>query len=100
MESYCLYYQGNRAKFVVSPHVCPTIASPLQIHCRLGHPSLENLKLLVPYLHLIPTIGCESYLGKHHCFALASQVNNCELNSFMLVYSDVWGPIHVSLKLR
>lgn len=29
---------------------CQSVASPLQIHCRLGHPSLESLKKIIPSL--------------------------------------------------
>lgn len=34
-----------------SPKACSVAVSPLQIHCRLGHPSLDKLKKLVPSLN-------------------------------------------------
>ena len=34
---------------------CTSIPSSIDIHCRLGHPSLANLKMLVPHLSVRPT---------------------------------------------
>ena len=40
---------------------------PLQHHCHLGHPSLKNLKSLVPSCRQIESLLCETcQLGKHH----------------------------------
>ncbi|GAU44158.1 hypothetical protein TSUD_399800 [Trifolium subterraneum] len=54
-ESHGLYY--------LNPHlstVCGVSASPDIIHCRLGHPSLDKLKVLVPQLSHLKTLDCES----------------------------------------
>jgi len=43
-------------------------SSAFEYHCRLGHPFLHVLKLLVPSLGQISFLECEScQLGKHHC---------------------------------
>lgn len=39
-------------------------------------------------------------MGKDHCVSFAFQVNKQASAPFMLVHFDVWGPIHVTSKLR
>ena len=47
---------------------------PLQHHCHLGHPSLKNLKPLVPSCHQIESLQCQArQLGKHHRMPFASR---------------------------
>ena len=53
-ESDSLYYFD--ALPTSTPTACPATVSPHQIHCRLGHPSLHNLKLLVPSLSHLSTL--------------------------------------------
>ena len=66
-ESNGLYYLDGSPVPTPSPTACPAKVSPHQIHCRLGHPSLANLKFLVPSLSYLQFLECEScQLGKHH----------------------------------
>ena len=66
--------------------------SPLQHHRRLGHPSLKNLKLLVPSCHQIKSLQCEAcQLGKHHRVPFVSRRESRVSNLFHLVHFDIWG---------
>ena len=97
-ESDGLYYFDGAP--TSTPTACPATVSPHQIHCRLGHPSLANLKLLVPSLSNLSTLECEScQLGKHHRVQFAPRVNKRVSSPFELVHSDVWGP-HRILSVR
>ncbi|KAL9225388.1 hypothetical protein vseg_001321 [Gypsophila vaccaria] len=63
------------------------------LHSRLGHPSLDKLKLVhASVLKGISTLTCESCIfAKHHQHPFsrsASYSSNC----FDLVHMDVWGP--------
>ena len=89
-----VYYFDNLPASSTSPTACPAATvSPHQIHCRLGHPSLANLKLLVPSLSYLSSLECEScQLGKHHRVQFAPRVNKRVSRPFQLVHSDVWGP--------
>lgn len=79
---------------------CSGVVSPLQIHCRLGHPSLASLKKLVPSLHHLESLNCEScQFGKHHHVSYPPRVNKRSAHHFDLVHSDVWGPCPVDSKL-
>lgn len=53
----------------LSPHVtCASIASQDLTHQHLDHPSLSNLRLLVPIFSKLSSFECQSYqLGKHTC---------------------------------
>lgn len=76
-----------------------TTASSLLVHCWLGHPSLSNLKKMIPSLSRVSSLECEScQLGKHSHSSLPSRVNNCVSSPFSIVHSDVWGHSHVSSK--
>ena len=67
----------------------------LQHHCRLGHPSLQNLKSLVLSCRQIESLQCEEcQLGKHHRVPFASRRESHVFSPFHLVYSDIWGPIN------
>jgi len=79
---------------------CISTVSALESHCRLGHPSLPVLKLLVPSLGSLSSLDCEScQLGKHHRVSYPSRVNNRVGQLFDLVHSDVWGPCPIVSKL-
>ena len=74
---------------------------PLQRHCRLGHPSLQNLKSLIPSYRQIEYLQCEAcQLGKHHRVPFASRHESCVSSPFHLVHSDIWGPINTPSLLR
>ena len=76
-----------------------TTASPLQVHCRLGHPPLPNLKKLVPSLSRISSLECESYqFGKHSRSSFPSRVSKRANFPFSVVHLNVWGPSRVSCK--
>jgi len=56
-------------------------------HWRLGHPSLQKIRSIIPVESSISSLGCESYeLGKHHCGIFPSRVNSRSSFSFELVY--------------
>ena len=42
------------------PIACSGIVNPLEVHCRLGHPSLSMLKKLFPQFSSLPSLNCES----------------------------------------
>lgn len=95
-ESNGLYY----LKECASSTACSISISPLQIHCRLGHPSLEKLKILIPSLSHVSSLECESYqLGKHHHVHFPTRVNGRASAPFLLVHSNIWGPSCVASKL-
>ena len=67
--------------------------SPHQWHCRLGHPSLQTLKLVFPSFKSMSTLECEAcQLGKHHRVSFPLRQNNRRATPFELVHSDVLGP--------
>lgn len=85
-ESQGLYYLHP-----TSPHINATTATPLQIHCRLGHPSVSNLQLMVPSLGYVLHILCEScQLGKYSRTQFSSRINKRVSAPFELVHSDIW----------
>ena len=73
-------------------HAGSAVESPLLIHARLGHPSLQKLQQLVPSLSQLSNLSCEScQLGKHVRSSFPSRLNNRALSPFSLIHSDVWG---------
>ncbi len=95
-ESNGMYYFDGLQSSVA----CPVSASPLLIHSRLDHPSLENLKKLVPNLNSTSTLECEScQLGKHHRALYLSRVNKRVDKPFSLIHTDSWGPSRTKSKL-
>ncbi|KAJ9561432.1 hypothetical protein OSB04_006592 [Centaurea solstitialis] len=80
---------------------CSNSSSPLEVHCRLGHPSLHNLKKLCPEFSSLPSLQCEScQFSKHQRIHLSPRVSNKRASSpFELVHSDVWGPCPITSKL-
>ncbi|XP_058219066.1 uncharacterized protein LOC131329730 [Rhododendron vialii] len=70
--------------------------SPYQQHCRLGHPSLQNLKRLVPSFSHVKDLQCEvCEFSKHRRVSFYPRVERRVSRPFQLVHSDIWGPIHV-----
>ncbi|RVW93300.1 Retrovirus-related Pol polyprotein from transposon RE1 [Vitis vinifera] len=60
-------------EWVPRPVACVSTASPVEAHCRLGHPSLP-----------------------HHRSSLGPRLNKRAESLFELVHSDVWGPCPVT----
>ena len=70
--------------------------SVYQHHCRFGHPSLENLKRLVPSCSRVNVLPCEvCEFSKHHRVSFYPRVESRASRPFELVHSDIWGPMHV-----
>nr|KYP60718.1 hypothetical protein KK1_023130 [Cajanus cajan] len=71
-ESHGLYYLQRSTSTI-----CASIESPGLIHRRLGHPSLNKLKKMVPHLSLLESLECEScQLGKHVRASFPNSVNS------------------------
>ncbi|GAV73920.1 Pkinase domain-containing protein [Cephalotus follicularis] len=50
-----------------APVACSSIASLLQVHCRLGHPSLESMKKMVPTLRSVSSLDLKKpSIGKEY----------------------------------
>ena len=92
-EANGLYYLDRcGSSRLVASHLS---ISPLQHHCHLGHPSLKNLKSLVPSCRLIESLQCEAcQLGKHNTVPFASRCESHVSSPFHLVHSNIWGPIN------
>ncbi|RVW90282.1 Retrovirus-related Pol polyprotein from transposon RE1 [Vitis vinifera] len=56
-------------EWVPRPVACVSTTSPVEAHCRLGHPSLPVLKKLCPQFDTLPSLDC-IYLRRlvHSCF--------------------------------
>jgi len=94
-ESQGLYYLHSHPSTI-----CGVSASPDIIHRRLGHPSLDKLKVLVPHLLHLKSLDCEScQLGKHVRVSFPSCANKRSMSPFDIIHSDVWGPSRVSSTL-
>lgn len=90
-----LYYLNQR-NFSVVHHVD---TSPYQWHCRLGHPPLDKLKVLVPSLSSISKVLYDDYqLRKHyHISFLANTDEHCS-RSFSLIHNDILDPVKIRNK--
>ncbi|RVW76298.1 Retrovirus-related Pol polyprotein from transposon RE1 [Vitis vinifera] len=78
-------------EWVPRPVACVSTASPVEAHCRLGHPSLPVLKKLCPQFDTLPSLDCEScHFAKHHRSSLGPRINKRAESLFELVHSDVW----------
>ena len=78
------------------PVACVSSTSPALAHQRLGHPSLEKLRFLVPSLSTIKSFQCEScQLGKHSRQSYSPSIHKRAPSPFHLVHSDIWGPSRV-----
>ncbi|CAH9069280.1 unnamed protein product [Cuscuta europaea] len=90
-ESQGLYY------FQTSSSVaCTAMESPSLLHQRLGHPSLNKLRKMVPQVSNLQSLACEScQIGKHVRTTFPKSHSHAE-SPFYLVHSDVWGPSRVS----
>nr|KYP75541.1 Retrovirus-related Pol polyprotein from transposon TNT 1-94 [Cajanus cajan] len=90
-ESHGLYYFKPSTSTI-----CASVESPSLIHCRLGHPSLNKLKKMVPYLSRLESLKCEScQLGKHVRTSFPNSINNRAVSPFDVIHSNVWGPSRV-----
>ncbi|RVX07744.1 Retrovirus-related Pol polyprotein from transposon RE1 [Vitis vinifera] len=77
--------------------VCVSTASPVEAHCRLGHPSLPVLKKLCPQFDTLHSLDCEScHFAKHHRSSLGPRLNKRAESLFELVHNDVWGSCPVT----
>lgn len=66
-EQQGLYYLDTDSSCLPPTPILSATISPLQLHFRLGHPSLAKLKLIVPGLSHVSTLECEAcQLEKHH----------------------------------
>ncbi|XP_020528249.1 uncharacterized protein LOC110007977 [Amborella trichopoda] len=93
-ESGGLYYLGRS---LVSAALRSGV-SPLQWHCWLVHPSINNLKLLVPSLESLSTLECETCeLSKHHRISFHPRVNKRMFVLVAVVHSNIWGPARVQI---
>ena len=93
-EANGLYYldQCGSSSFVASQ----SSLSPFQHHCRLGHSSLQNSKLLVPSCCQVESLPCEAcQLSKHHRVPFVSRRESRVSSPFQLVHSDIWGLIKI-----
>ncbi|CAH9114384.1 unnamed protein product [Cuscuta europaea] len=90
-ESQGLYY------FQTSSSVaCTAMESPSLLHQRLGHPSLNKLRRMVPQVSNLQSLAYEScQIGKHVRTTFPKSHSHAE-SPFYLVHSDVWGPSRVS----
>jgi len=78
---------------------CSSTMTPLELHYRLGHPSLPILKKLFPHFQKLSHLNCEScQFAKHHCSSYVPRVNKRATSLFELIHSDVWGPCPVLSK--
>jgi len=94
-QSQGLYYLHSHPSTI-----CGVSASPDIIHRRLGHPSLDKLKALVPHLSHLKSLDCEScQLGKHVRVSFQSHATKRSMSPFDIIHSDVWGPSRVSSTL-
>ncbi|GKC05155.1 retrovirus-related pol polyprotein from transposon TNT 1-94 [Tanacetum coccineum] len=74
-------------------------SSLFEAHCRLGHPSLQNLKKLCPEYSHLSSLNCDSCeFAKHKRVHLSHLANKRAASLFELVHSDVWGPCPITSK--
>jgi len=78
---------------------CSNTMTPLELHYRLGHPSLPILKKLFPHFQKLSHLNYEScQFAKHHRSSYVPRVNKRATSLFELIHSDVWGPCPVLSK--
>lgn len=91
-ESGGLYVLETPSLKVSRPIACSSVLTPLEVYCRLGHPSLPILKKLFPIFQNLSHLDCEScQFAKHHRLPYLSRVNKRAASPFELVHSDIWG---------
>ncbi|GAV78016.1 MBOAT domain-containing protein/gag_pre-integrs domain-containing protein [Cephalotus follicularis] len=59
-ESGVLYLVEDPSSSIPASFACSSVGSPLETHCRLGHPSLQSFKRLVPSFSYLSSLECES----------------------------------------
>lgn len=86
---------------IPTPHVSFTsIISSKMIISQLGHLSLLKLQKMTLNLSSLSFLGYESYqLGKNTCSIFPKRVNIRATSMFEIIYSNIWGPGHVSSSL-
>lgn len=78
---------------------CSSTSTPLELHYRLGHPSLPILKKLFPHFQKLSHLKCEScQFAKCSRSSYVPRVNKRVASPFELIHSDVWGPCPVLFK--
>jgi hypothetical protein len=88
------YFSADKLSFSIA---LQSSTSPYEHHCRLGHPSLQNLKRMVPSCSRVTELPCEvCEFSKHHRVSFPPRIESRVSRPFQLVHSDIWGPIHVS----
>jgi len=98
-----LYYmedpnQPIKSQTLISESIMTSKEKAQLYHCRLGHPSLEVVKLIFPSLFKnldMESLHCEvCELAKHKGvpFPISNKISP---SPFVLVHTDVWGPSNV-----
>ncbi|GAB2292252.1 hypothetical protein Dimus_038193 [Dionaea muscipula] len=80
---------------------CSGVSSTIiDLHNRLGHPSLSSLKRLCPETRSVSQLFCEScQLAKHHRATYLSRNNTRASTPFELVHSDIWRPCPIQSRV-
>ncbi|KAM0948805.1 putative GAG-pre-integrase domain-containing protein [Dioscorea sansibarensis] len=95
-EKNGLYYLSADA----FPIAFATQFSPVQIHHRLGHPSLSVLKRQFPELESVKSLDCKAcQLGKYHKSSFFARKNKKEALPFAFVHV-IYGILAVLVMLR
>ncbi|GAB2276130.1 hypothetical protein Dimus_039173 [Dionaea muscipula] len=64
----------------------------IDLHNRLGHPSLSSFKRLCPEARSVSQLFCEScQFAKHHKATYVPRSNTRASTPFELIHSDIWG---------
>jgi len=96
-ESGGLYILENH---VPRSLICSSTLTPLEAHCRLGHPSLSTMNKLCPQFQSLSVLECElCQFAKHHRLPSMSRVNKWASSPFELVHSNVQGLCSVTSKI-
>jgi hypothetical protein len=100
-ESGGLYVLETTISKMPNPKVpklvaCSSTMTPLELHYRLGHPSLPIFKKLFPHFQKLSHLNCEScQFAKYHRSSYVPKVNKRVASPFELIHSDVWDPCPV-----
>ena len=66
---------------------CPRVVTTFELHCRLGHPSLSQLKKLYPQFLSLSLLNCEScQYAMLHFVHLSLRINKRASTPFELVH--------------
>ena len=89
-ESQGLYHLS-----LPTPVSCSAVDDPLLIHSRLGHPSLNKFRKMVPSITMSSLECASCQLGKHTRSHFPKRANSRAESLFSLVHTDIWGPSRV-----